>query len=110
MNGDQKILAHILARRLKTVLHYVIGKEHVAYIKGQSIHKGIQDLEFLLQAEETNWCLVTIDCVKAYDRVDRKYKFQMIRKNGLPERLITITENFHPKTTANISVIDFLSK
>ena len=92
MNADQKILPHILARRLKTVLHYVIGEEQVACIKGRSIHKGIQDLEFLLQAEETNWCLVTIDFVKAFDRVDREYMFEMLRKIGLPERLITIIE------------------
>ena len=91
MNADQKILAHILARRLKIVLHYVIGEEQVAYIKGRLIHKGIQDLEFLLQAEETNWCLVTIDFVTAFDSVDRKYLFQMLRKIGLPER----TPNYH---------------
>ena len=84
MNADQKILAHIFARRLKTVLHYVIGEEQVAYIKGRSIHKSIQDLEFLLQTEETNWCLVTIDFVKAFDRVDRNHMFQMLRKIGLP--------------------------
>ena len=109
MNADQKVLAHVLAERLKKVLHHIIGEEQVAYLKGRSIHKGINDLELLLQENREDWCLVTIDFVKAFDRVDRKFMFQMLRKIGLPERFISIVEVLYHKTTANLSINGYLS-
>ena len=56
MNADQKILAHVLAGRLKKVLHHSIGEEQIAYLKGRSIHKGINDLELLQKFRRVVFC------------------------------------------------------
>ncbi len=58
MNTDYKIIAKLLASRLKLVLPSIINNDQSGYLKGQYIGQNIRILEdttFLLQTKKTTW-------------------------------------------------------
>ena len=91
LNMDQKILAHVLANRIKKIKNLVHEAQY-GYIKGRSIHDALWDVKHRMTEKDTDWCLVGIDCEKAFDRDARKYMFQVLRKMKFPEVFINIIE------------------
>ena len=108
LNMDQKILAHVLANRIKKIKDLVHDNQY-AYIKGRTIHNALRDVKHRMTEKGTDWCLVGIVCEKACDRVDRKYMFQVLRKTKFPENFINIIENIYENKTASLIVNGYVS-
>ena len=79
LNMDQKILAHVLANRIKKIEN-LVHEDQYAYIKGRCIHNALWDVKHRMTERDTDWCLVGMDCEKAFDRVERKYMFKSLEK------------------------------
>ena len=110
INCDQKILAHLIAERLKSVLTNLIGFEQYAYLKNRNISKALVDLKCRMKLSDWDHCVVKIDFTKAFDRVDRPYMLQLLRKMQLPEGLIELIEEIYYKTKSVIGVNGYFTK
>ena len=50
--------------------------------------------------------MVFVDLRKAYDSVTRKCMWEILRKAGVPDKLVTIISSFHASMSANLSIPD----
>jgi len=82
-----KILAKILANRLRTVIGSVISDSQSAFVKGRQILDGILVANEVV--DEARKCkkeliLFKVDFEKAYDSIDWNYLFEVMSKMGFP--------------------------
>lgn len=83
LNTDYKLLTTLLARRLKTVLPIVIGKDQTCGIMGRRIFDNVfrlRDLCFHAMERQGNLILINLDQEKAFDRVDRFFLDRILQK------------------------------
>ena len=83
LNADYKILATILATRLKSVLPTVIDEDQTCGIKGRTIFENLFRLRDMIHAAKTyntNLTLINIDQEKAFDRVNRPFLLKVLEK------------------------------
>ncbi len=76
LNTDYKILAKILANKLKKVLPLIIDEDQTGYIMGRYIGQNIRIIEDVIYYTEKNnlpGIILSIDFEKAFDTVDWKY-------------------------------------
>ena len=76
LNTDYKILAHVLANRLKNVIEKFINTDQTGYIKGRFIGQNIrviQDVIDLLENNNTEGGILVLDFRKAFDTVNHKF-------------------------------------
>ena len=76
LNTGYKILAHVLANRLKNVIEKLINTDQTGYIKGRFIGQNIrvkQDAIDLLENNNTEGGVLFLDFRKAFDTVDHKF-------------------------------------
>jgi hypothetical protein len=75
-NCIYKIVAKVIARRLKPILSYSISKEQFGFLEGRKIHEAIGVAQEGLHSIKTRilkGAVVKIDLSKAYDRVSWIY-------------------------------------
>lgn len=84
-----KILASILANRLKPVLTHLVGEAQSAFIKGRNIVHNIslaqQRAVHYGRKNTSSWCMVKIDISKAYDVVCWRFIESMMNIFGFPK-------------------------
>ena len=91
LTTDYKILTKALANRLKKVLADIIHTDQTASIKGRTINDNASLIrDALLYANEVNESLamITIDQLKAFDRVDHKFLFKALKSLALAHSLL----------------------
>ena len=80
--GDYKILTKVIVNRLKPFLQNIIHKDQTYCIPGRTIHHNIhllRDTICLANMENTPLALINIDQMKAFDRVNHQYLFQLLK-------------------------------
>ncbi|XP_058771884.1 uncharacterized protein LOC131645222 [Vicia villosa] len=65
-----KIISNVLANRMTNVLDSIVGKNQVAFVKGQQIFLTYELIKGYDRKEGTPRCLMQMDIQKAYDMVD----------------------------------------
>ena len=83
LNVDYKILAKVLAARLKKVLPLIIHSDQTCGVPGRSIYDNLfklRDITHHATVHHTNVILVSLDQEKAFDRVDHAYLHQILTK------------------------------
>lgn len=85
LNTDYRLLAKILANRLKDVQGQVIGLEQTAFLKGRHIGENILVLQLLPHTlpYTSKAVAVFLDITKAYDTVARSFLMQLLDAAGL---------------------------
>ena len=74
LNTELKILARVLANRLKIFISDLIGPEQTYAVNGRSIQYSLHLIcEVLEGIEGMEATLITLDQSKAFDRVDHRY-------------------------------------
>ena len=80
---DYKILAKTLSNRLKQKLHVILHVDQTSGVPGRTINENLfltRDLIAYANQKETRGYIVTLDQEKAFDRLDRDFLFQIMKK------------------------------
>ncbi|XP_020112154.1 uncharacterized protein LOC109726772 [Ananas comosus] len=89
LNGIQKILSKVLANRLELVMDHLISSSQSAFLKGRNITDA-----YVTVAELLSWgnkkaiegVAVKVDSEKAYDRIDWRFLFRILRWWGFDDK------------------------
>ena len=98
LNVDAKILAKLLADRLKSVLGDLIGPEQNAYVEGRNIHDGIRLIEQVIEYAEKRKdkaAILAIDFKKAFDSISHEYLWRVLEKMGFGPHLIHMIQTLY---------------
>ena len=85
LTTDYKILTKALANRLKNVLHLLIHPDQTACIPGRTINDNISLIRDAIHfAKESNipLAIISLDQLKAFDRVSHNYLFHTLEQFG----------------------------
>ena len=83
LNCDYKIIAKVLATRIRYILPKIIHPNQKCGIKGRSIHDGaalIRDLIHYVNNNNLPGVIISLDQTKAYDRVEWDFLFKVLHK------------------------------
>ena len=81
LNTDYKIIAKILASRMKKVIHLVIDEDQTGYIQGRFIGQNIRTIEdiiFFCDSENKPGIVLTVDYEKAFDSLNWNFMFKAL--------------------------------
>ncbi len=81
LNTDYKIIAKILASRMKKVLHLIIDEDQTGYIEGRFIGQNIRTIEdviFYCDNENTPGIILTVDYEKAFDSLNWNFMIKSL--------------------------------
>ena len=66
-------------------------------------------LAIQLEFDQPGTCLVSLDFKKAFDRVDRLYLFQTLRKMNFPDEIVNLVESMYRHTKACLVINGYLT-
>ena len=90
LNSDYKIIAKILAERLKDVLPKLIHSDQKGFVKGRNISEAnrlIQDVIEYNDREDDDGIIIFLDQQKAFDRVEWGWVDHVLSKFNFGENL-----------------------
>jgi len=106
-NCDLKIFTKILAKRLDRVLSYLIHPSQKAYIKGRNVHDNLRFIDLWKSyciSKGVDGVIVALDAKKAFDSVDHKYLFEVLKRYGFSEGFIDIIRMLYRNLESNVMV------
>ena len=107
LNYDYKIFTKILATKMQSSLNDIIGTEQTAAIRGRTIIENLQlnrDIISYANLNNLEASIITLDQEKAFDRVDRHFLFQTLRKFGYGPKLIATIQAIYNNIEAQVKV------
>lgn len=114
LNTDIKILAKILANRLKPILPSLIHPDQTGFIMGREARDNSnRALQLIHWAESWNTThprlLLSTDAEKAFDRVDWTYMRAVLTRLGLGPSMLSWISSLYSSPTARVKVNGLLS-
>jgi len=113
LNSDYKILARILAHRLRPVLEEHLRTSQFCSIPGNSIIEAVSTVrEAIAQVERTKsaLCVLTLDFQEAFDRLSHQYLFTILRSYGISSWFIERIKDLYENATASVQINEHLAK
>lgn len=113
LNTDLKILAKVLANRLKNVLPSIIETNQAYGIKGRDIAEttsSIRDIISYINGEKKNGYVISLDFEKAFDRVEHVFLFSVLEKFGFGESFIKWIRILYKDTLTEVKCNGFLTE
>ena len=95
MNTDHKIIAKVLANRIKGVLGDLIAPTKAYSVPGRDITNTIctiRDLVHYMEKDKRGGIVLSLDLNKAFDRVDHQFLFKTMERFRFGERMIAWIE------------------
>lgn len=111
-NTDLKILAKVLANRLKEVMPNIIETNQAYGIKGRDIADitmSIRDTIWYMKEKNEDGYVISLDFEKAFDRVEHEYLFEVLRSFGFGENFIKWIEILYKGALTKIKCNGFLT-
>ncbi|CAI5982803.1 unnamed protein product [Closterium sp. NIES-65] len=93
-----KLLAKVMANRIKLVLPRVISDKQFGFLPGRSLADAVSLVADVIDAaeeEDEDWLLLLVDFQKAYDSVSRDYLFKTLGDMGFPEKYVRWVRGLH---------------
>lgn len=113
LNTDLKILAKVLANRLKNVLPSIIETNQAYGVKGRDIAEttsSIRDIISYINGEKKNGYVISLDFEKAFDRVEHDFLFSVLEKFGFGENFIKWIRILYRDTLTKVKCNGFLTE
>ncbi len=107
LNTDYKLMTKVLAARLGDVAPSLIHTDQAGFVPGRSIFGHTRLAQTMIDyAEicEDNGALVALDQEKAYDRIDHRYLWAVLRRMGFPEHFICTVQRLYETAESQVLV------
>ncbi|CAI5483337.1 unnamed protein product [Closterium sp. Yama58-4] len=102
-----KVLARVVADKMKRVLNEVISPEQYGFMPGRRLSDAVGLVADVIDAaknEQADWYLLLVDFQKAFDSVSRNYLFLVLEKMGFPSRFVGWIKGLHEETQTRLLV------
>uniref|UniRef100_A0A9J7XN67 Reverse transcriptase domain-containing protein n=1 Tax=Cyprinus carpio carpio TaxID=630221 RepID=A0A9J7XN67_CYPCA len=113
LNTDLKILAKVLANRLKEVMPSIIETNQAYGVKGRDIADitmSIRDTIWYMKEKNADAYVISLDFEKAFDRVEHGYLFDVLKKFGFGGDFIKWIEILYKGALTRIKCNGFLTE
>ena len=113
LNTDYKILTHVPANRLKTVITQIINTDQNGYIKGRNIAYNIrliQDVINYFEEDNIEGAVVFLDFQKAFDTVNHNFLHATLEKINFGNSFIKWVRTIYSKAESCLSNNGWTSK
>ena len=113
LNTDYKILAHVLTRRLKSVISNIIHTDQNGYIKGRNIAYNIRLIEDVIEKFENDnaeGAIIFLDFHKAFDTVNHTFLHLVLKKYNFGESFIKWVKTMYNQAESCLSNNGWTSK
>lgn len=107
LNTEYKIIAKIIASRMKNLLMEIIPNEQKAGVNErriEHIHYNIEAAINLTKEMKRKMIIMTIDQQKAFDKINHNYIFKVMKKMKIPENIIKWITILYKDTKCQINV------
>ena len=112
LNTDYKILTKALSNRLKNTLSSIIHTDQKACIPGRTINDNLRLIQdAIAYANETNTplALISVDQLKAFDRVSHDFLFKTLDKFGFGPDFQQWIKTLYTEVTSSVKVNSWLT-
>ena len=113
LNTDYKIIAKVMANRLKLCLHQIIHDDQTGFMKGRNIGANIRTIIDLIEycdANQIPGSIILLDIEKAFDSVDHNYLFQVLHHFNFGDCFISRVKSFYSNRKTYIKNNGFISE
>ena len=112
LNTDYKILTKALANRLQRVLLSIINTDQTASIKGRTINDNTRLLQDVITyANENNLplALISVDQLKAFDRVSHELLFESLERFGFGPNFLHWIKTIYNSVSSSVKTNGWLT-
>ncbi|KAL3696899.1 hypothetical protein R1sor_010975 [Riccia sorocarpa] len=105
--GDYKLIAKIMAERIKKLLPLLVDDQQTGFIKGRNISTNILSLHLgrdWARISGQNILFLKLDFFKAYDRIEQGFLLDTLSAMGFSQESITIFKGLCTKGKAKIHI------
>ncbi|CAI5471893.1 unnamed protein product [Closterium sp. Yama58-4] len=102
-----KVIARVVADRMKRVLHEVISPEQYGFLPGRRLSDAVGLVADVIKAtknKDRDWYLLLVDFRKAFDSVSRNFLFTVLERMGFPSRLVDWVRGLHKDTRTSLLI------
>ena len=107
LNVDYKILAKALSLRLFELLPSVISEEQTCSLKGRKISHNlstIRDCVRIAQDDNLNACMISVDQMKAFDRVSWNFLFKILLRMNFSREFLSWIKLLYADISSRVKV------
>ena len=112
LNTDYKILTKALANRLQQVLPLIVNSDQTACIKGRTINDNtrlLNDVISYVNEKNTNLAFISVDQMKAFDRVSHDYLFVCLERFGFGPHFINWVKLIYHDVSSSVKTNGWLT-
>ncbi|CAI7901622.1 unnamed protein product [Closterium sp. NIES-54] len=113
LNSTYKLVARVLANRMRKVLHKVISEEQFEFLPGRRLADGVSliaDIVDAAKCKDADWHLLLVDFQKAFDSVSRAYLFGTMERMGFPRKFVQWCEGLRAGATTRLLLNGWLGE
>lgn len=114
LNTDYKLLNKIIARRLSISLGELIGEGQTAGFENKSSIDNLDAIRSLVvkaqQSKRFKFALLSLDLQKAFDTVNHRCLWEILKKFDLPVTLVNFLQRIYQHASSRVLVNGFLTQ
>lgn len=105
LNVDFKILTTVLGRRLRDALPHIVSPQQTSCVPGRSVFMSltlVKDLLAYVNSRKMSGVVLSLDQMKAFDRVEHDYLFFVLKCFGLPDTFVSWLKTLYAGQTSEL--------
>jgi len=113
LNTDYKIIAKLMANRLKLCLYQIINEDQTGFMKGRHIGSNIRTIIDMIEycdANQIPGSILLLDIEKAFDSVNHNFLFQVLHYFNFGNDFINWMKSFYTNRKSYIINNGFMSE